>query len=135
VKQVKRYLRSKLNISHFTFSKHLTKGSYYLGKYLFLREKIDTAKVTSMSLSDIAIMLQNDRINFNKNKPVNSLSKSVVLIDIESEKEIFFDSLGKCVKFFKEKGLPVSQVTLVKRLGTSIPYRGYLCKYASNSDY
>lgn len=26
-----------LNISHFTFSKHLNKGSYYLGKYIFSR--------------------------------------------------------------------------------------------------
>ena len=26
---------SKLNISHFTFTKHLTEGTYYLGKYLF----------------------------------------------------------------------------------------------------
>lgn len=29
---------NKLNISHFTFTKHLNKGSYYLGKYFFLPE-------------------------------------------------------------------------------------------------
>ena len=28
---------NNLNISHFTFTKHLNKGSYYLGKYLFSR--------------------------------------------------------------------------------------------------
>lgn len=123
---------TKLNISHVTFTKHLTKGTYYLGKYLFLRERIHTAKITNMSLTDIAIMLQNDRVNFNKSKPVNSLSKPIILINIESKEEIFFDSLAKCVKFFKDKGLPVSQKTIVKCLGTSIPYRGYLCKHASN---
>nr|YP_009945036.1 GIY-YIG endonuclease [Monilinia laxa]QOE17400.1 GIY-YIG endonuclease [Monilinia laxa] len=63
---------SKLNISHFTFTKHLTKGTYYLGKYLFLREQVDTAKVTNILLPDIALMLQKDRVNFNKNKAVNS---------------------------------------------------------------
>lgn len=119
---------SKLNISHFTFTKHLTKGTYYLGKYLFLRERIDTAKVTEMTLPEIAIMLQQDRVKFNRSKPVSSWSKSVLLIDIESKEEIVFDSLGKCVKFFLSKGFPVSQVTLVKRLDTNIPYRGYICK-------
>jgi hypothetical protein len=119
---------SKLNIDHTTFTKHLTKGSYYLGKYLFLRERIDTAKVTEMTLPEIAIMLQQDRVKFNRSKPVNSLSKSVLLINIESKEEIIFESLGKCVKFFSSKGLPVSQSTLVKRLDTNIPYRGYICK-------
>jgi hypothetical protein len=119
---------SKLNIGQTTFTKHLTKGSYYLGKYLFLRERIDTAKVTEITLPEIAIMLQQDRVKFNRSKPVNSLSKSVLLINIESKEEIIFESLGKCVKLFSSKGLPVSQSTLVKRLDTNIPYRGYICK-------
>lgn len=119
---------SKLNISHFTFTKHLTKGTCYLGKYLFLRERIGTAKVTEMTLPEIAIMLQQDRVNFNKSKPVNCLSKRVLLIDIQSEEEIVFESLGKCAIFFSSKGFPFSQSTLVKRLDTNIPYRGYICK-------
>jgi hypothetical protein len=119
---------TKLNISHFTFTKHLTNGSYYLGKYLFLRERIDTAKIVEMTLAEIAIMLQNDRINFNKTKPVVGFSKPILLIDIASNKEIEFESLGKCVKFFTDKGLPVSQQTMVKHLDTNIPYRGYICK-------
>ena len=81
-----------------------------------------------MTLPEIAIMLQQDRVKFNRSKPINSLSKSVLLIDIETKQEIKFESLGKCVKFFSSKGLPVSQVTLVKRLDTNIPYRGYICK-------
>jgi hypothetical protein len=119
---------SKLNIGHITFTKHLNKGTYYLGKYLFLRERIDTAKVTEMTLPEVAIMLQQDRVKFNRTKPVNSLSISVLLINIESEEEIVFESLGKCVKFFSSQGLPVSQSTIVKRLDTNIAYRGYICK-------
>lgn len=119
---------TKLNISHLTFTKHLTNGSYYLGKYLFLRERIDTAKVEEMTLAEIAIMLQNDRVNFNKTKPIASSSKPILLIDIDSNKEIVFESLGKCIKIFLDKGLPVSQKTLVKHLDTNIPYRGYICK-------
>jgi hypothetical protein len=81
-----------------------------------------------MTLPEIAIMLQQDRVKFNISKPVNSsLSKWVLLINIESEEEIIFESLGKCVKFFSSKGLPVSQKTLVKRLDTNIPYQGYIC--------
>jgi len=119
---------SKLNIAHITFTKHLTNGTFYLGKYLFLRERVDTAKFTNMTLPEIAIMLEQDRVNFNRSKPINSLSKSVLLINIESEEEIVFDSLGKCVKFFSSQGFPVSQTTIVKRLDTNISYRGYICK-------
>ena len=119
---------SKLNISHFTFTKHLTKGTFYLGKYLFLRERVDTAKVTEMTLPEIAIMLQQDRVKFNRSKPVNSLSKSILLINIESREEIVLESLGKCVKFFSSKGFQVSQATIVKRLDTNITYHGYICK-------
>lgn len=119
---------SKLNIGHTTFTKHLNNGTYYLGKYLFLREQVNTAKVTEMTLPEIAIMLQQDRVKFNICKPVNGLSKSVILIDVESKEEIVFESLGKCVNFFSSKGLPVSQKTLVKRINTNIVYRGYICK-------
>ena len=119
---------SKLNISHFTFTKHLTKGTYYLGKYLFLRERVDTAKVISVTLPEISIMLQQDRVKFNRSKPVNSLSKSILLINIESREEIVLESLGQCVKFFSSKGFPVSQKTIVKRLDTNITYHGYICK-------
>ena len=73
-------------------------------------------------------MLEQDRVNFNRSKPINSLSKSVVLINIESEEEIVFESLGKCVKFFSSQDIPVSHTTIVKRLDTNIPYRGYICK-------
>ena len=119
---------SKLNISHFTFTKHLTEGTYYLGKYLFLRERVDTAKVISVTLPEISIMLQQDRVKFNRSKPVNSLSKSILLINIESREEIVLESLGQCVKFFSSKGFPVSQKTIVKRLDTNITYHGYICK-------
>lgn len=67
---------SKLNISHFTFTKHLEKGTYYLGKYLFLREKVKTAELINKTLPDIALMLQKDRVKFNKNKPLSSLKLS-----------------------------------------------------------
>ena len=119
---------SKLNISHITFTKHLTKGTFYLGKYLFLRERVDTAIVSDMTLPEIAIMLQQDRVKFNRSKPVNSLSKPILLINVESKEEIVLESLGQCEKFFTSKGLPVSKKTIVKRLDTNIVYRGYICK-------
>jgi hypothetical protein len=73
-------------------------------------------------------MLQQDRVKFNRSKPVSSLSKSVLLINIENKQEIMFESLGKCVKLFSSQGLPVSQSTIVKRLDTNLAYRGYICK-------
>jgi len=40
-----------------------------------------------------------------------------------------FTSLGKCVEYFQSKGLPVSQVTLIKCINTYKTYHGYICKY------
>ena len=81
-----------------------------------------------MTLPEIAIMLQQDRVKFNRSKPVNSLSKPILLINVESKEEIVLESLGQCEKFFTSKGLPVSKKTIVKRLDTNIVYRGYICK-------
>jgi hypothetical protein len=54
-----------------------------------------------------------------------------MLVDEKNENKIeLFPSLGKCVEFFKSKGLPTTQVTLVKRINTGKAYHGYICKYA-----
>jgi hypothetical protein len=123
---------SKLNISHFTFTKHLTKGTYYLGKYLFLRERISTARSSDMTLAEIALMLKRDRVRFNKEKPLNGSSKAILLIDILSKEELLFESLGQCINFLKSKGFSASQTTLVKRLNTDLSYKGYICKTVKN---
>jgi hypothetical protein len=67
-----------LNIHYVTFNKHLNKGTYYLGKYFFSREPVLTAKVKEISILDLALTLEKDRVKYNKNKPINSLSKSVL---------------------------------------------------------
>ena len=117
-----------LNISHFTFTKHLNKGSYYLGKYLFTRFPEITAKVKNISVLDLALQLEKDRKIFNKNKPTNSLSKSVLLIDGNKDTKLFF-SLGKCISYLREKGLPATQQTLVKYVDTDKAYHGFIFKY------
>lgn len=68
-----------LNISHFTFTKHLKNGSYYLGKYLFTREPVLQAKVKDITILKLALQLEKDRKLFNKNKPLNSLSRRVLM--------------------------------------------------------
>lgn len=123
---------SKLNISHFTFTKHLTNGTYYLGKYLFLRERIYTARSSDMTLAEIALMLKRDRVKFNKEKLANGSSKALLLIDILSKEELLFESLGQCINFLKSKGFSASQKTLVKRLNTDLSYKGYICKTVNN---
>ena len=125
-----------LNISHFTFSKHLKNGSYYLGKYLFTREAELHAKVKDISIIKLALQLEKDRKLFNKNKPLNSLSRSVLMcLDskfIASGKEdnsMLFFSIGKCVEHLRNKGLSATQTTLVKYIGTGKSYYGYFFKY------
>ena len=37
-------------------------------------------------------------------------------------------SLGKCVEYLKDKGLPASQITLVKYIHSGKAYHGYFYK-------
>jgi len=85
----------KLNVHPITFSKHLENGTFYLGKYLFSRVPVLTAKVKDMSDVDLVLMLEKDRVKYNKNKPLNSLSKPVRLRDVNNpENTIVLPSLG-----------------------------------------
>jgi hypothetical protein len=125
-----------LNISHFTFSKHLKNGSYYLDKYLFSRESSLNAKVKDISILKLALQLEKDRKNFNKNKPLNSLSRSVLIcldnnsysLKIKEDTKLFF-SIGKCVEYLRGKGLSATQTTLVRYIDTGKSYHGYIFKY------
>ena len=120
----------KLNIHHTTFTKHLENGTYYLGKYLFSREAVLTAKVKDMSDLDLALMLEKDRVKYNINKPISSSSKPVILADVNNlENTVVLPSLGKCVEYLQNKGLSASQVTLVKHINLGKAYNGYLCKF------
>uniref|UniRef100_UPI0023F21F5F GIY-YIG homing endonuclease n=1 Tax=Cyathus striatus TaxID=68777 RepID=UPI0023F21F5F len=121
-----------LNISHFTFTKHLNKGTYYLGKYLFTRFPETTAKVKDISILELALQLEKDRQKFNKNKPLTSLSKSLILkpqTGEENKTKLFF-SIGQCISYLREKGLPATQTTMVKYIGTGKTYHGFIFEYA-----
>jgi len=118
-----------LNIHYTTFNKHLKNGTYYLGKYLFTLKPVLTAKVKDISVLDLALMLEKDRVKFNINKPLNSLSRSVLLVDVNNNNTELFFSLGKCVECLRNKGLPANRKTLVKYINTGKAYHGYKCEY------
>lgn len=145
-----------LNISHFTFSKHLKKGTYYLNKYLFTRESELNAKVKDISIINLALQLEKDRKLFNKNKPINSLSKSVLMCSeavnmqqdnklvlpklplvrsgkesnfIKKRPEMLFFSIGKCVEYLRSNGHTATHTTLIKYIDTGKSYYGYNFKY------
>lgn len=121
---------TNLNISYVTFNKHLNKGTYYLGRYLFTREPALNTKISDMSITDLALKLENDRLKNNKVKPISSLSKSVMLIDEKDcNKTKIFPSLAKCVEYLNSKGLPTNQTTLVRHINKDKAYQGYKFKF------
>jgi hypothetical protein len=120
----------KFNIHHTTFTKHLNKGTYYLGKYLFLRELVLTAKVEYKNDVELFYMLEKDRYKFNKNKPLHSLSRSVLITVINDTKNtVILPSLDKCIEYLRKKGLVANRITFIKYINLGKPYKGYLCKY------
>ena len=91
-------------------------------------------KVTNISILNLALQLEKDRKLFNKNKPLNSLSKTVLMcLDNNSmgkdDSSILFFSIGKCVEHLRSKGLTATQTTLVKYIDTGKSYHGYIFKY------
>ena len=45
------------------------------------------------------------------------------------KKDRLFFSIGKCVEHLRNIGLPATQTTLVKYIGTGKSYHGYIFKY------
>ena len=90
----------------------MSKGTYYLGKYLFLREQGGYCQSYGYDFTRNSCNVTKDRVKFNRTKSISIYSISVLLINIKSGEEIVFESLGKCIKFFLSQGLPVSQATL-----------------------
>jgi hypothetical protein len=122
---------NNLNIHFCTFYKHLKNNTYYLGKYSFSRELIETASISDMSILDLALKLQEDRIRFNKNKPINNESKAILLTSlINPNEKILFYGIRPCINYLKkEKGFPSTRETLIKYININKPYHGYLCQY------
>ena len=57
-----------------------------------------------------------------------SLDNNSISLDIEDSSMLFF-SIGKCVEHLRSKGIPATQTTLVKYIGSGISYHGYIFKY------
>jgi GIY-YIG catalytic domain len=122
---------TNLNIHYVTFNKHLKYNTYYLGKYSFSRELVLSAKDANISIHDLALKLQKDRIIFNKNKPTNSESKVILLTSLTLFKDVNkFYGIRPCINYLrKERGFPSTRETLIKHIKNGKPYHGYICKY------
>ena len=120
----------KFNIHHTTFTKHLNNATYYLGKYLFSREPVLTAKIKDLNDLDLFLMLKKDRLKFNRSKPLTSSAKSVVLKEVNDKNNIIMlASLAKCLEYLKNKGISANQKTLIKYINAGKSYQGYICKF------
>lgn len=122
---------NNLNIHYMTFNKHLKNNTYYLGKYSFSRKLVLTAKDANISILDLALKLQKDRIIFNKNKPINSESRAILLTSIKDPNNIkILYGFRPCINYLtKEKGYPSTRETLIKYINNGKPYKGYVWKY------
>jgi len=58
------YFSTYLNIHYITLEKHIDKGTYYLGKYLFTRQFYLSTIFKKLSISEVALMLNKDREKF-----------------------------------------------------------------------
>jgi GIY-YIG catalytic domain len=122
---------NNLNIHYMTFNKHLNNNTYYLGKYSFSRELVLSAKDANISIFHLALKLQKDRIIFNKNKPINSESKAILLTSIIDPQDIkILYGFKSCINYLsKEKGYPSTRETLIKYINNGKPYKEYVWKY------
>jgi Cytochrome C and Quinol oxidase polypeptide I/GIY-YIG catalytic domain len=122
---------NNLNIHYMTFNKHLNNNTYYLGKYSFSRKLVLTAKDANISIFDLALKLQKDRIIFNKNKPITRESRAILLTSIKDPYNIkILYGFRSCINYLtKEIGYPSTRETLIKYINNGKPYKGYVWKY------
>jgi Cytochrome C and Quinol oxidase polypeptide I/GIY-YIG catalytic domain len=119
-----------LKIHFETFKKHLNNNTHYLGRYSFSRVLIETAKISDMSLVDLGLKLDKERINYNRNKPIKSESWTILLTSISEPIEtLIFKGYRPCTKFLRnEKKIRATRETLIKYIKNGLPYNGYICK-------
>jgi hypothetical protein len=119
-----------LKIHFETFKKHLNNNTYYLGKYSFSRTLVETAMISNITLTDLGLKLEKDRIKFNKNKPIKSESWTILLTPINKPKEtLLFNGYRSCIKFLRnEKDIKTTRETLIKYIKNGLPFYGYICK-------
>ena len=120
-----------LNLHHTTFTKHLANGTYYLGKYLFTRDLVDTAVVVNMTLPELTNMLNKDRVQANLKKANTFHSVSLALVHEISKEQHSFTSIGAAIVFLKAKGHKADRRVLITRLANEDVYYGYRCVKAS----
>lgn len=114
-----------LGIHHSIFSDCLLTGELYLNKYKFTNELIDKAKNKDMSLEEVKIMLDNDRLEF---KLLNSSRNPIILKDNEGNIVKIFDSVKDCLEYLNTIG-PSNKTTLLRRIKSKTLYHGYICEW------
>jgi hypothetical protein len=119
-----------LKIHFETLKKHLNNNTYYLGKYFFSRTLIETAIISNITLTDLGLKLEKDRIKFNKNKSIKYESWTILLTPLNKPKEtLLFNGYRPCIKFLRnEKDIKTTRETLIKYIKNGLPFYGYICK-------
>jgi hypothetical protein len=84
----------KLRIHHSIFSKSLKTGAYYLDKYVFTDKPLVGARETGMSVTDVCIMLDKDRLEIQKTK-----GRKVCIKAVDDNNTKLFDSISTCVEY------------------------------------
>jgi hypothetical protein len=119
-----------LKIHFETFKKHLNNNTYYLNRYTFSRALVETAKISDLSLVDLGLKLDKERVNYNKNKSIKSASCTILLTTISKPVEtLIFNGYRHCIKYLRnEKGIRATRETLIKYIKKELAYNGYICK-------
>lgn len=113
----------KLNIHYNTFTKSINTGYAYLNKYVFKDKPFKGAKFSNMSIKDINILLNKDRLD-EKEK----IGKNILLIPVKNNEQIkYLKNIKDCVNFLNKIG-PSSKSTLLRHIKSGKPYHGYICK-------
>lgn len=117
---------------HFeTLKKHLNNGIYYSRKHSFSRKWVNETKISDITVLDLVLRLQKNRIKYNKNKSITNETRTILLTSINDPNHTkLFSGIRLCMKFLKEdKGFPFIKEILIKYITNKKVYQGYLCKF------
>lgn len=120
----------KLNIHYLIFSRSIKTGTAYLYKYVFTDKPVEGAKDLNLSIGDVYIMLEKDRLE-------GKVGRKVILIPVldddhtkTKEDTVEFNSISDCLVFLKTI-VPSNKTTLCRYIESGKPSHGFICEWGS----
>lgn len=111
-----------LKIHHSIFSESVSKGTVYLGKYVFTNQPIQSANNCLKTTEEVLSLLEQDRLE-------EKAGRKIIITSEKDKNDVkVFSSIKDCLIFLNTIA-PSNKTTLYRYVQSGKPYHGFICKF------